>query len=186
MKTLLMLPVTALILTLATPTWSEAQTSEVVSRLEARVAELEKRLAAVEASLTRIEAAVSGAAPVQSPQVSASSNTRLSQGSAENTIRAYAAERPIVFRGGGNGCSLTPQSIAAFGPLSQFSDAQASTVVALGCARPGVRMPITVVFQKDVNGRWFLTRFDYDAQFQVDAQIIMAINESLRVPYAAR
>lgn len=108
---------------------------------------------------------------------------QLRQEDVEKTVRGFASTSPFEFRGGG-GCSFTPQGIGGIQPLAQFSETEASAVVVLNCAGGGRTMPLKAVFRRDVNGKWFLTALGdpNQASYQVDAELLLRLNENLRVP----
>jgi hypothetical protein len=137
----------------SSPPAEKTTTPESVPNLEARVAEHEKRLAAVEAQLARLAATTSGA-----PQAQPQSNRKLSQDNAEKAIKAFASTHrlgPII--GAGATCSFNVQSIASIEPVSQFSDTEATSIVTIPC---GNSLAFKVVFQKDIDNRWFLTKLE--------------------------
>jgi hypothetical protein len=111
------------------------------------------------------------------------SNKKLSQESAESTIKTFATEHPAQFSGGGDGCSLAPQSIASIAPVSQFSETEATTAVTLRCTGGNV-LRLNFVFQKDVDAKWFLTQVSQlpgDHQYQVDSDLLQRIGSNLRI-----
>jgi hypothetical protein len=170
-----------------TPKSSPAQRPVELS-LQQRVANLEKAVQSLKGELAALRAQIQGTSSTQTPDASPSGsspdgaqNRQLSQTSAEEAIRTFASTYPVDFQGGNDGCSLRPQSIASIETVSQFSDAEATTVVALRCRREGVGMLLTFVFQKDINSKWFLMAIKHDSSYQVDADYIRAINQNLKV-----
>lgn len=77
---------------------------------------------------------------------------KLSQDNAEKVIRTFIPAHKATSYEEVETC-FNVQSIATVEPLSQFSETEASTVVTFKCARP---LAFKFLFQKDVDGRWFL------------------------------
>ena len=90
------------------------------------------------------------------------SNKKLSQDKAEKAITAFASSHSVSPIPGAERyygtCSFNVQSIAGIESLSQFSDSEATTIVSLKCERGALAFKF--VFQKDIDKRWFLTKFE--------------------------
>jgi len=159
--------------------YSSTPTSE--SSLQQRIEVLEKELQSLRAELAALRAEFLGRqVTVTSPPPA--SSARLQQQSAESAIRTFASKYPTQFRGGGVLCPLS--AIASVDAVSQFSESEATAIVALRCSS-GSTKRVIYTFQRDVNYKWFLTKIDMapgEHGYMVDDELIEALRAAPRVP----
>jgi len=121
------------------------------------------------------------------------SNKKLSQDNAEKAIKTFASTNSadsILNVGWSGKCSFNVQSIAKIEQVSQFSDNEATSVMALKCPYDSLGRPFTLnlqfVFKKDVENRWFLTKIDNVVRDRWGSDYApsewVAKNQNLRVP----